>query len=365
MSVPPETDTPVGGSTALDESGPRHSAPAAARRGPSARLWALLAALLVVVVVVALVVTQGEDGDGPATGEGPGGGNATWLSGVSGPGSITGEIGQWRGRPVEVSSTWVDNNDAMVRLTQLQPGGELDGYDAPLDVAVGAIGDGETWAGAAAGDYDDRWRESLTNLKGIWGDRTATMYIRFAHEMNGNWYDWKVTEDDAEDFRAAWIRYRALQQEVFPESQLVFSVNRESVDTGIDWRETFPGAEYVDVLGVDYYNNFPYVADADDWASSLDDVDEFGGPKGLDQHLAFAKSVGKPLVVSEWSGNADAGDSPAFIQGMYDFFSKHGGTGPGQLLYEVQYNVGNDDGRWLLYGDTRMPESAALYRELF
>jgi hypothetical protein len=50
---------------------------------------------------------------------------------------------------------------------------------------------------------------------------------------------------------------------------------------------------------------------------------------------------------------------------MYDFFKANAGTGAGQLLYEVQFNVDIDAKRWLLNGGTRMPNSAAKYRELF
>jgi hypothetical protein len=290
-----------------------------------------------------------------------------WLSGAAGTGVVDGDYGAWRGRPVEISATWVDNDDAMVKLAQLHPGEEFGDWDLPLDVAIGAFsGDDESWADAADGAYDSRWRTSLTNLRELREDASGTTYIRFAHEMNGNWYQWSVDEDSAEDFVTAWRRFRALQQQVFPEAQLVFCVNRESVDTGMDWRDFFPGARYVDVLAVDYYNTSPPVSSAAEWADSLDDTDKWGGPRGLDQHLAFAESVGLPLAVPEWSGNADEGDSPAFIEGMHEFFDAHGGTGPGQLLYEIQFNEEQDDDNWALYDpSTRMPRSAKTYQDLW
>jgi hypothetical protein len=97
----------------------------------------------------------------------------------------------------------------------------------------------------------------------------------------------------------------------------------------------------------------------------LDDTDGTGAPKGLQAHLDFARSVGLPLAIPEWSGNADNGDSPAFIAGMHQFLASNAGTGAGQLLYEINFSVDTDGGRWLLFGDTRMPESAAEYRALF
>jgi len=289
----------------------------------------------------------------------------TWESGASGVGVASGAYGAWRGRDVAISSTWADNNVAAANFWQLDKGAEYGSWNKDLDISVGGLDAGETWANAAKGAYDARWRASLTTLKGKWGSRAGTAYIRFAHESNGNWYPWSVNKSNYQDFITSWKRYRAIQKEVFPASKLVFNMNRESVNTGMDWRQTFPGAQYVDVLGVDYYNQYPYAGTAAAFASSIKETDGFGAPKGLAQHLAFAKSVGLPLAVSEWAGNADNGDSPAFIQGMHDFFQANGGTGAGRLLYEVQFNVDIDNKRWLLSDGTRMPQSAAKYRELF
>ncbi|WP_347059031.1 glycosyl hydrolase [Blastococcus sp. HT6-30] len=289
----------------------------------------------------------------------------TWLSGAAGTGAASGAFGSWRGRDLEIAGQWSDTNEAMIHLWDMAPGSQWWGWDGPIDTAIGAIGPGETWAQAAVGAYDARWRQSLTNLRKLRGDR-GTVYIRFAHEMNSDWYPWSVDASETQAFRTAWQRFRALQQEVFPESQLVFCVNRESVNTGIDWRKTFPGAQYVDVMSVDYYNQWPYVGTSQEWTASLDDVDQYGAPKGLEKHREFAESVGLPLAISEWSGNADWGDSTAFMEGMYGFLSDHAGGGGGQMLYEILFNVDGYDRRFYVYGDgVRMPQTASAYQRLW
>jgi hypothetical protein len=339
----------------------------AARRPSPRTLWLGGGALALVLVLVAVVVVvaRGRD-DAPAYSDRIGTATGTWLSGASGPGVVDGSFAEWRGRPVDIAATWADTVDTMTELYQLQPGGEFGDWQGPLDLAVGAIGWDESWAQAAEGAYDDRWRATLEEARTVWAGRTGTLYIRFAHESNGNWYPWAVDASEKDDFVAAWIRFRALQQEVFPESQLVFNLNRESVDSGFDWRESFPGAEYVDVLSVDYYNQYPYVDTPVEWERSLSLTDEWGAPKGLEGYRQFAEEQGLPLAVSEWSGMADQGDSPLFIQEMHDFFAEHGGTGPGDLLYEILFDIDAEeyDGNFTLFGgDTRMPESAAAYRE--
>ncbi|MBC3761628.1 glycosyl hydrolase [Quadrisphaera oryzae] len=302
---------------------------------------------------------------------------APWMSGAAGEGVADGSYAAARGKDLDVSATWFDNNEAMLALYTLQPGAEYSSWTKPLDVAVGAIdsAEGESWARAARGAYDGRWRKSLTALREAWGTRTATMYLRFAHELNGNWYGWRVRSKEVEDFKTAWRRYRALQQEVFPAAQLVMCLNRESVrdakagDAGFDWRTLYPGQGQVDVMSVDYYNQFPSVGSDAGWEASMVLRDEWGAPKGLQGHLDFAKSVGLPLAVSEWSGNAEEGDLPVFVRRMNEFFGRHGGTGAGQLLYEVQFNVVMQGEKvpdqWLLVGrGTRMPQSQAMYTSL-
>jgi Glycosyl hydrolase family 26 len=307
----------------------------------------------------------------PAAGTGGGGAGlpsvaaGTWMSGAAGTGVPDGSFADWRGRPLDMVSTWNDNNEAMVELWQLHNGGEYGSWTKSIDIAIGAIGDGESWEAAAGGAYDARWRTSLTNMRNLWGSKPGTVFIRFAHEMNGDWYAWSVNAGNHQAFIKAWKRFRALQQEIFPDAQLVFCVNRESIGSGIDWRKTFPGAQFVDVMAVDYYNGWPDANSAAVWRDSLDDVDDFGAPKGLQRHLDFARSVGLPLAIPEWSARASHGDSPAFFQGMNEFLRANGGSGAGEVLYEALFNVDMHGDDYRLYGSSRLPRSAEAYRSLW
>jgi hypothetical protein len=295
-----------------------------------------------------------------------GGGADGWLSGAAGSAAVSGAFSTWRGSPVEIMGTWSDNNEAMVNLWSLQGGGELGSWDGPVDIAIGAFGPGESWSQAAAGAYDARWRQSLTLLRDLRAGDSGTTYIRFAHEMNGNWYPWSVDSSERADFLASWHRFRALQQSIFPQAQLVFCVNRESVGSGFDWRQSYPSGE-VDVLGVDYYNQYPYASTVADFQAATGLTDQWGAPKGLQGYAAFARSQGVPLAVPEWSGVADQGDSPAFIQGMHDWFAANAGSGPGQLLYEILFDIDNGayGGNFILSTTSRLTASADAYRRLF
>lgn len=288
----------------------------------------------------------------------------SWTSGASGVGVADGSFAAWRGTPTPVAGTWADNNDAMVDLWQLRPGFEFGDWRGDLDIAVGAIGPGETWSAAAAGAYDARWRQSLTELARLWSGRPGRLHIRFAHEFNGNWYPWSVNARSVSDFRTAWIRYRALQQELFPDSELVFSPNSESA-SDLDWRSAFPGAQYVDVMAVDYYNMWPFARTAAEFLATSRAVDRYGAPRGLQRHAEFAASVGLPFAVAEWGNNAEFGDSPAYVEQMQAFFRAHAGPGPGQLVYEIYYNEVLDGNPFALYPATNAPAAAEAYRRVF
>ncbi|MCY7396080.1 MAG: hypothetical protein LH468_08015 [Nocardioides sp.] len=291
-----------------------------------------------------------------------------WMSGASGVGVASGDFGRWRGTPVPIAGTWNDNAESQVDQWTLQPGFEYGSWQGDVDVAVGAIfkDRGESWKAAATGAYDARWRSTLTNLTKAWGARPGTVYLRFAHEFNGDWYPWSVTRAEADDFRSAWRRFRALQRDLAPEQKLVFCPNSETTaSSGLDWRDAFPGADQVDVLSVDYYNQYPFTTTAADFDRTVLSYDAAGAPRGLERFRQFAAAEGLPFAISEWSTNADMGDSPAFVTALRRWLTEHGGTGAGEVLYEIHFNADYGNGRFQLFPSTRQPSSTAAYRELW
>lgn len=310
------------------------------------------------------------EADGPAvSGAADGPRRFAWRSGASGAGVADGSFGRWRGTGVPIAGTWNDSLEAQTRQCTVLPGYEYGAWTGDLDVAVGAIYEdrGETWRDAARGAYDDRWRQALTTLRDAWGDRPGTLHIRFAHEFNGDWVPWAVHADEVGDFVTAWRRFRALQREILPGHLLVLCPNdASSASLGLDWRRAFPGTAYVDEMGVDAYNARDFTDDAAGFASNLDRVDSFGAPVGLEQHRRFAASVGLPLAVPEWSSDAEQGDAPAYVAAFHDWVRQHAGTGPGQVPYEILFNVaGFGDGKYEMYPETRQPRASAEYARLW
>ena len=124
----------------------------------------------------------------------------------------------------------------------------------------------------------------------------GTLYIRFAHEMNGDWFPWAVRPADIGNFKAAWVRFFNLKRSIFPGAELVFGTNTNTSGSNMDydWRTISPGDQYVDVYSVDWYS---------DRCASNFTVDGYGAPTGLLQHQQFAEQHGKPIGISEWGNN--------------------------------------------------------------
>ena len=151
-----------------------------------------------------------------------------------------------------------------------------------------------------AGDFDAYLQQWGTALKN-WG---KPVMLRFAHEMNGNWYPWAeaANGNGAGDYVAAWRHVHDVVAATGAGNvQWVWSPNVPY------WGSTplsglYPGAAYVDVVALDGYNWGTAVS----WSSWTSPSALFG------EGLAALRSLapGKPIIISE-TGSAEAGGSKA------------------------------------------------------
>jgi mannan endo-1,4-beta-mannosidase len=121
----------------------------------------------------------------------------------------------------------------------------------------------------------------------------GTVYLRYAHEMNGYWYPWS---HDASAYRWAWRRIvRLVRLAGARNVRFVWSVNANLYQPERVWRATlrryWPGGRYVDAVGTTMI--------------------DFGGIKDYPVH-AFAPRLRalrhlyrKPIVLAETNTEAD------------------------------------------------------------
>lgn len=106
------------------------------------------------------------------------------------------------------------------------------------------------------GSHDDALRAIARKI----ADFRRPVYLRFAHEMNGNWYPWAagVNGNRASDYQAAWRHAHAVFAPITgSQVRWVFSpaavqmVSRAAVPLG----DLYPGDDYVDYVGLTGYNH--------------------------------------------------------------------------------------------------------------
>lgn len=301
-----------------------------------------------------------------------------WLSGQSDPDTTAdGSFARWRDRPVEIGGAWASNLYwSWVEECpnwSVGPGSTMAGVPA-LDWAVTPWPTGEgscSWAQAASGAYDAHWAAHLDTLKGAWGSRDPSrLYLRFAWEMNGSWFAWRVTPGEQAAFIAAWRRFAALARAKLPRSPLVWCCNAGS-SYAYSVASLWPGDQYVDVVGLDAYNWWPWIDSRPAWLAKIVATETGGGPQQLEAFRLFAQSHGKPMCVPEWSNvahNTDGGgggDSPTYITLFHEWLTAHAGPGAGQVLYEVLFNWSGRDEGFALFPTPDSPLAAAKYRQLW
>lgn len=301
-----------------------------------------------------------------------------FVSGASCRGVADGTFETWRGLEVGLAGTWVYDG----ALWPLDSGGEYRRWTGDVDFSPQYKFDGRfSWAELSRGDYDDRLVADLTALRTAWGSRRATLYYRFQHEFNGDWYPWSVSDEDIPDFISGWRRFAALFRSVFGYDErfrIVWSPNAGTVSANIrNIADAYPGSRYLDVIGIDIYDFFASTTEGE-FDASIAAVDDGGGPVGLGAWRQFAEESGRPLALTEWG--QQHGDNPVYMRKMHEFLDTWRYTGKGspagRIVYDIYFNerIGDDDtpgadGDFIVQDGgvdhPGRPNAAAAYRELW
>jgi hypothetical protein len=293
---------------------------------------------------------------------------ATWRSGVTGPGSTDSSLTAVRGGSPQIVGIFADTT-ATVQST-LPALATVKDFRGDVDIALGGLTDDspETWAEAADGAYLSRWTQAARTLRAARAGKPGTVYVRFAHELNGDWFPWAVNSRTVNDFHRAWILFHDVLATEFPQAKLVFCVNTGSrSDIGVE--AMWPGDRTVDVVGIDIHAGWE-PTDAAGWHQRLNDVTDDGGPRGLGAWLAFAQRHGKPLAVSRWGLDAGSAttDDGTRVRLMHEFLSTHAATAgrspAGRVIYDIFFNYPNGDDTRSQITDPRNATSATVFKSL-
>ena len=292
------------------------------------------------------------------------------VFGFSCIGVADGTLAAWlSSHTVAMAGTW-NEGTADDQLSQTTLRNEYGNWNKPIDVAIGAIFGDESWAQAAEGQFDARWSQAIDAMKSAWGTRDpALLKVRFAHEFNLDRSDWRVSGDEVNEFKQAWQRFYTIFKSRLPKASLVWCPNDgTSGSLGLDVRKSYPGSDYVDIICIDTYNQYPWVNSKSEFDAKLSGTNSDGSPLGAESWRQWAAQQGKPLAIGEWANNGDpggeggGGDSPDYIQRFHDWLYQHGGNGPGQITYAVFFNYWT---QFQVYPSTMQTNAATRVRSLF
>jgi len=172
----------------------------------------------------------------------------------------------------------------------------------------------------ASGSYETYVRTFFQAAK-AWG---KPLFLRFGHEMNGNWYAWDGYHNGGstgpQKYKSAWQYIYNVRQSVGASNvYLVFCANNWNIP-GDSWNTIaayYPGDAYVDWVALDGYN-----WGRDNW-QSFDAV--FGTA-----YQTLTNLTAKPLMISEFSSDENGGSKAAWIT---ETFSKIKGNYPRIKLF--------------------------------
>ncbi|MFJ9421411.1 glycoside hydrolase family 26 protein [Streptomyces sp. NPDC101249] len=159
----------------------------------------------------------------------------------------------------------------------------------------------------AAGAFDHHFKTLARRLVELKAPDTV---IVLGWEMNGITYTSRCGPDP-EAWKKYWNRIVTTMRSV-PGQKFRFDFAPTRGRDAIPWTQCYPGDDTVDILGMDSY----------DQPSGLTFDQQVKEPYGLQEHVDFAASHGKPISYPEW-GLFRNGDNAEYMRRMLAWMDEH------------------------------------------
>jgi len=190
----------------------------------------------------------------------------------------------------------------------------------------------------AAGQFDQHFKalaERLVDLK------VPDTVIVLGWEMNGTTYTSRCGPDP-EAWKKYWNRIVTTMRSV-PGQKFRFDFDPTRGRDAVPWTQCYPGDDTVDIVGMDSY----------DQPSGLTFDEQVKEPYGLQAHVDFAKSHGKPISYPEW-GLFRNGDNAEYMKRMLAWMDEH----------KPLYNTVTDYCPHGVWQCSENPKSSQVYRSV-
>lgn len=154
-----------------------------------------------------------------------------------------------------------------------------------------------------AGKYDSYIKDFSLSLKKI----EKVVFLRFAHEMNGDWYPWSGSKLGKDKY----IKVYRYVRDIFNQQQVsnvkwVFAVNWQDVPKENNhFTLYYPGDDYVDAWGIDGYN----WGNSQTWSHWMSFEDIFSNV-----YKEISQNFNKRIFISEFGCASSGGDKALWIK---------------------------------------------------
>ncbi|MBO9710954.1 MAG: hypothetical protein J7521_22350 [Caulobacter sp.] len=207
----------------------------------------------------------------------------------------------------------------------------------------------------AQGAYDAHFR---TLAKALVSSGAKNAILRIGWEFNGGWFPWKAAGNEAD--YAEYFRRVVNVFRTYPGSCFSISWNITVGAKDADLAAAYPGDDYVDTIGGDFYNEIWTDIDKDPvkrWSYMLT------RPYGLNWMRDFAAQHDKPLSFPEWGTGTrpdghGGGDDPYFVGQMATWMKQN------NVAYAGYWDYPASDYNALLSTNLR-PNAAKAFQEAF
>ncbi|QOD05792.1 glycosyl hydrolase [Pseudarthrobacter sp. BIM B-2242] len=169
------------------------------------------------------------------------------------------------------------------------------------------------------------------------------IFLRFAHEMNGNWYPWseQVNGNQAGDYVLAWRHVHDLfATRGVANMDWVWAPNVPS-STTTKLAGLYPGSAYVDYTGLDAFN----WGTTQGWSTWTRPWDLFGSGLGALQYVAPDKNI---MVTETSSAESEGANSKAVWIADLVYYLNHWGDGKAIRVVAFNWFNINKEAPWRL-----------------
>jgi hypothetical protein len=290
---------------------------------------------------------------------------AVKVDGKDGPGFLAGlaQFETWFGQPASAVlgytgvANWKDFEGSVGWSTAFWA--KVDRpvlWSVPLIPARTTGNEKATLADAGKGLYNAHYKAVAQKLAQF-RPKDSVIYVRTGWEFNGGWFAWTVHGGKGDDFIAAFRQFVTTFRSVSPRFRFdwcpAWGDQVWSDRKPVPLAQFYPGDEYVDVIGLDIYDEKQYTKIEDPvkrWQFYLK------RGHGLNWHRRFATEHHKPMSFPEW-GIGGAGDDPYFIEKFHQWVADN------DVLYHTYWNS-NAGYKGKLSTD-KYPQAGARFKELF